>query len=272
VEAVYGYSGAEMLGRPFLELFRSEQRDDFASKLKDAAVVDQVKQVTKDGRTIYVGIKVSPFDFYGRRVLLVTTSDITQRLETEQQLIQASKMATMGEMATGIAHELNQPLSVIKTASAFFMRKIGKKEKLEKEVFLNIVKKISNNVDRATRIIQHMREFGRKSEVTTEKVQANEVFRRAMEIMGHQLKLREIKVIWELEEPLPSVMGDASRLEQVIVNLLVNARDAIEEKMKTGGDKERENHAQDQQQGEDGHNRGVRHGNRNSRSDPEPDF
>jgi histidine kinase len=60
-------------------------------------------------------------------VLLVTISDITKRLEAEQQLIQASKMATLGEMATGVAHELNQPLSVIKTASSFFMRKAEEK-------------------------------------------------------------------------------------------------------------------------------------------------
>lgn len=238
VESVYGSPDSEMLGKSFLGLFRSEQREDYALKLRSSAVIDQAKHVTKDGRTIFVGIRISPFEFYGRRVLLVTTSDITQRLEAEQQLIQASKMTTMGEMATGIAHELNQPLSVIKTASSFFMRKIGKKEKLEKDVFLNIVKKISNNVDRATRIIQHMREFGRKSEVTTEEVQPNEVLTRAMEIMGHQLKLRGIKVIWDLDEHLPTVLGDASRLEQVVVNLLVNARDAIEEKAKSRGESE----------------------------------
>jgi signal transduction histidine kinase len=80
----------------------------------------------------------------GRNVLLVTTSDITQRLETEQQFIQASKMATLGEMATGVAHELNQPLSVIKTASSFFIRKISRQEKIDDAILINMLGKIDS--------------------------------------------------------------------------------------------------------------------------------
>jgi histidine kinase len=80
-----------------------------------------------------VDIRISPSEYTGQRVLLVTISDVTKRLEAEQQLIQASKMATLGEMATGVAHELNQPLSVIKTASNFFMRKVKKKEPIRDE-------------------------------------------------------------------------------------------------------------------------------------------
>jgi len=87
-------------------------------------------------------------------VLLVTTSDITKRLETEQQLIQASKMATLGEMATGIAHELNQPLSVIKTASSFSMKKINKNEPIKIEILSNLLMKIDSNVDRAAKNYQ----------------------------------------------------------------------------------------------------------------------
>jgi histidine kinase len=147
----------------------------------------------------------------------------------------------MGEMATGVAHELNQPLSVIQTASSFFLRKISRKEKLDDEVFLKVAKKISSNVERASRIIHHMREFGRKSDGTTEKVHVNDVLRRAMDVMGHQLKARGIRVIWQLEESLPAIIGDASRLEQVIINLLVNARDSVEEKMRsTRGNEDRE--------------------------------
>ena len=71
-------------------------------------------------------------------------------------------MATLGEMATGVAHELNQPLSVIKTASRFFMKKINKKEKIEDEVLFTLSEEIDSYVDRATKIINHMRQFGRK--------------------------------------------------------------------------------------------------------------
>jgi histidine kinase len=165
----------------------------------------------------------------------VTTSDITKRLEAEQQLIQASKMATLGEMATGVAHELNQPLSVIKTASSFFMRKIDRGEKIDAQVLYELSKEIDSYVDRATRIIDHMRQFGRKPELTAESVQVNEVLQKAFEFFSQQLKLRGIAVQWRAQEGLPPIMADPGKLEQVIINLLINARDAIEERWE-GGD------------------------------------
>jgi histidine kinase len=179
---------------------------------------------------IVVNIRISPAEYPGRKVLLVTTSDITKRLETEQQLIQASKMATLGEMTTGIAHELNQPLSVIKTASSFSIKKIDKKELIEDDILFRILTKIDSNVDRATRIINHMRQFARKSDLDFEKVQINDVLQSAFEIFSQQLKLRGIRVLWDIEKDLPGINADAGRLEQVFINLLLNARDAIEEK------------------------------------------
>ena len=188
-----------------------------------------------------VTIRVSPSEFSGQRVLLVTTSDITKRLETEQQLIQASKMATLGEMATGVAHELNQPLSVIKTASSFIARKVERKEPLAEDILGTMAREIDSHVDRATKIINHLREFGRKPEMSMGPVQINEVLTRAFDIFSQQLKLREISVVWNLAENLPAITADSGRLEQVFINLLLNARDAIEEKwsapVRPAGDK-----------------------------------
>jgi histidine kinase len=133
-------------------------------------------------------------------------------------------------MATGVAHELNQPLTVIKTASNFLMKKIRKAERVDDEVLFTMASEIDGHVDRATKIMNHMREFGRKSDMRLDKVQVNEVLRRAFEFFSQQLKLRGIEVTWNLEEDLPMVMGDAGRLEQVFINLLLNARDAVEEK------------------------------------------
>jgi histidine kinase len=237
VGTVYGCSRTEATNRSFLELFRPGEREEYAARLKTSEFLNQARHMTKDGRTIYVNIRVSPSEYLGQKVLLVTTGDITERLEMEQQLIQASKMATLGEMATGVAHELNQPLAVIKTASNYFMRKVNRSEPIENKNLSTLAGKISTNVDRATKIINHMREFGRKSAVKMEKVHLNNVLRDAHDILSQQLKLRGIEVAWSLEENLRPIIGDAGRLEQVFINLLINARDAIEEKKEDVGKK-----------------------------------
>ncbi len=235
VQTVYGYTPRELIGRSFLLLFPEKEKSYYASKMAGSDTLDRVKQTHKSGKPLYVNIRISPSTISGKKVYLVTTSDITQRLEAEQQLIQAGKMATLGEMATGIAHELNQPLSVIKTTSSFFMDKIQKNEPINTQILSSMLAKVDSNVDRATRIINHMRQFARKSELQLERTQLNDVIRNALEIFSQQLKVRGIEIVLNLDPALPAILADPGRLEQVVINLLVNARDAIEEKWNRRG-------------------------------------
>jgi histidine kinase len=230
VAAVYGLTREDIIGRSFLNLFLPAERSRYAADIRTTAELNQVKHLHKNQSRLVVNVRISPGEYPGRKVLLVTTSDITKRLEAEQNLIQASKMATLGEMATGIAHELNQPLSVIKTASSFFIKKLDRQQAIEQGTLGTMLRKIDGNVDRATRIIDHMRQFARKSDLKLERIQLNEVLRRAFDIFSQQLKLRSIEVAWEIDPALPKIDADPGRLEQVFINLLINARDAIEER------------------------------------------
>ncbi|MEJ2724362.1 MAG: PAS domain S-box protein [Deltaproteobacteria bacterium] len=234
VSHVYGFDKEKMLATSFLDLFEKDERKKQEHRLRTANVIDRARHVRRDGNTIYVNIRVSSSEYMGQKVFLVTTSDITMRLIAEQQLIQASKMATLGEMATGVAHELNQPLSVIKTASSFLKRKVLNKERIPDDTLATMAGEIDSHVDRASNIITHMREFGRKSEVVTQKVQINDVLKRAYQFFSQQLKLREIEVTQDFDENLPHILADTNRLEQVFINLLINARDAIEKKWEKG--------------------------------------
>ncbi len=230
VRQVYGFEQFELLGKSILDLFREEDRAKYRRKLPRQELHDRVVHVAKDGSRLFVEVRVSPSELSGRKVLLVTSTDMTRRMEAEQQLIQASKMATLGEMVTGMAHELSQPLSVIKTAASFIRGKVARGEELPGDTLGALAAEIDGHVDRASRLINHLREFGRKPEMRLEPVDAGAVLGRALDIFSQQFRLRGIEVAQDIEVSLPLVLADAGRLEQVFINLLLNARDAIEEK------------------------------------------
>lgn len=235
VKTFYGFEKEELVNQLFLMLFDPNQKEDIVSKIKFAPYILREKQIQKSGNSFYASIRVASADYFGQRIIIVVTADITMRLMAEQQVIQAGKMAMLGEMATGVAHELNQPLTVIKTASSYLKRKVTQMEEIDGEILRTMAEEIDDHVDRASRIISHMREFGRKPEVVKERVQLNEVLLRAMDFFRQQLKRRGIEVVEDLDKALPFVFAESNRLEQVFINLLINARDAIEEKKRKEG-------------------------------------
>ena len=226
----YGAKKGELLDREFSAFFRPEDRQTLVGLVKSRREIAKVKHVDVWGRTMDVDMWVSPSEYSGRRVFLITINDITQRLEAEQHLIHASKMATLGEMSTGIAHELNQPLSVIKSSSSFCLKKIRQLQQIEAQTLARLMEKIDANVDRAEKIILHMRQFARKSEIRLVSVQINEVLQRTFEMFNQQLRIHGIETEWEKDGNLPRILADPDRLEQVFINLIMNARDAIEAK------------------------------------------
>ncbi|WP_027721295.1 PAS domain S-box protein [Maridesulfovibrio zosterae] len=229
VEEIYGYTFKEVVGHSFLLFFKEEERPDYEHLLKIKAEIGPCSQLQKSGSPIYAVLRISPAEFNGTKTLIVTCSDVTQKLKAEQQLIQASKMSTLGEMASGVAHELNQPLSILKTISNLMMRKVSREQYIDPEILTEMADGINSHVDRASKIITHMREFGRKSDLKTMPVQINDVLRRGFEFFSRQLRVRNITVEWDLNSHVPIIMADSNRLEQVVINLLINARDAIEE-------------------------------------------
>ena len=229
-ERTYGWNRTELLEMSFLDFFLPGERERYFSQVRAFTVLNRARHHTREGKPFYVDIMLSPSEYQQRPVFLVTTNDITDRLEAEQKVVQAGKMATLGEMATGVAHELNQPLTVIKTASSFLLRKIRREEPISPEALVTMAGEIDNHVDRASKIITHMRNFGRRTDHVLEQVRINEVLRAATEFFSRQLAQRNIEILWELAEDLPLVMATPNLLEQVFTNLLLNARDAIEER------------------------------------------
>ena len=131
----------------------------------------------------------------------------------EQKFIQAGKMATLGEMATGVAHELNQPLTVIKGAASYFLRKTRRSEPIAPETLSELSVEISGQVDRASDIINHMRAFGRKSDLALLDTDINGVVAQACEFLfGRQLVVHGITLETSLAPALPPVLAIPNRL------------------------------------------------------------
>jgi len=146
--------------------------------------------------------------------------------DKQEQLVQAGKLATLGELTTGIAHELNNPLNNIGlfVGNAIDLMMLGG---ADRERFLEELDSAMQQVRKASEIISHLRTFGRAAPVTREPVAINEVIRRSLSLMQEQMRLRQIEVQVDLCASDPVVVGSAIQLEQVFINLLTNARDAV---------------------------------------------
>jgi C4-dicarboxylate-specific signal transduction histidine kinase len=161
-----------------------------------------------------------------------TTQEMERReqelRDKQEQLVQAGKLATLGELTTGVAHELNNPLNNIGLYVGNVIDRIHMGE-LETERALSDLEKAMGQVRKATEIISHLRTFGRAAPVTFEPVDVDEVIERALSLMQEQLRLRAIEVDLDLCPDELIVLGNPIQLEQIFINLLTNARDALEE-------------------------------------------
>jgi len=144
---------------------------------------------------------------------------------TSAQLAQSAKLAAVGELAAGVAHELNQPLMVIRGHAQEMIEGNSVPENIIKDLRL-----IEKQTGRMMRIIDHLRAFARQSTGAFEQVNLNDVIDDSFTLITQQLKNLNIEIMKELDESIPRIWGDHNRLEQIFLNLMTNAKDAMEEK------------------------------------------
>lgn len=158
---------------------------------------------------------------------VLSAKDVTDLRHSEHQLIQASKLATLGEMATGIAHELNQPLGVIRMASTNCVKRIDK-GKAELDYLRGKLVRMGEQTERASQIINHMRVFGRKAEGVSEPFDLGTSLEEMATLARTQLHTQDISLRLAMSDEPAVVLGEKVIFEQVLLNLVSNARDAIE--------------------------------------------
>ncbi len=243
-EETYGYYKDELIGRNFQELGSFEYQEgafsllDSENQSESCVFSQRIKHYRQGGEPFYVEVKACSTTYQGRPAIILAASDITEIIEKDAQLFQASKMTTLGEMSAGIAHELNQPLNAIKIGNDFLRKQVEQNRTIPPDSLRQVVTSVAEQVNRASEIIRSLREFGRKPDFRKEMVSLNMTIGDVMKIIGQQLILQNIKVAYDLDEDSPQILANKNRLEQVIFNLVTNARDAIGHGNRAGEDGE----------------------------------
>ena len=160
-------------------------------------------------------------------VLSNAIDNMAEDLEaTQAQLVQSAKLASIGELASGVAHELNQPLMVIRGNAQLINRSL-RKGRLDPNKLIKRLEPVERNTKRMMNIIDHLRTFSRQSQTAFQPLNVNKIIDESFLMVGEQLRIRDIEVELDLDADLPKVKGDGNQLEQVFLNLITNARDAI---------------------------------------------
>jgi PAS domain S-box-containing protein len=240
-EHQYQYTRDELIGMSFWDLgVLDDSGHSYAlskKPLSNGVPGSRVyRHKRKDGSTFLMHLQARLSYWKERLAIIAAVWDVTEKLEQEAMIAQAGKMAILGEMATGIAHELNQPLNVIKLGSDFLLKSIRIGRPISEEDLSRTATELGAQVDRASGIINHLREFGRRAETTMHPMNINTSLKGVFTLLGTQLYKNGIKCELFLAEDLPPILGDENRLEQVFINLVVNAKDAMLSQEKAAGD------------------------------------
>jgi two-component system NtrC family sensor kinase len=159
-------------------------------------------------------------------LLAKSFNNMTQKLaEARMQLFQSDKMASLGRLAAGVAHEINNPLTAVLTYSSFLLKRIKDNPQLEED--LNV---IVRETKRSREIVKSLLDFARQSVPKKSNADINEILDSALAVIENQLSLKQIKLEKNLDENLPQIKIDSNQMQQVFINLLVNASDAVNEK------------------------------------------
>jgi PAS domain S-box-containing protein len=226
MEVMFALSRKEVLRQPLEMVFPIELVEEFR-RVKDQPGVHNLYKFrleTRAEETRIANIAIAPlvsrdFRTVGRIILI---DDITDQTEMEGQLAQAEKLSSIGLLAAGVAHEVNTPLAVISSYAQMLARQLKGDEKLGP-----LLEKITQQTFRASEIVNGLLNFSRTSGAEYRETDVNAIIRDTLTLLDHQFKTAQIRVEMSLMSGLPPIMGNAGKLQQVFLNLFLNAKDAM---------------------------------------------
>lgn len=215
--------------------YRVRNRDGDWLWIQDEVRIVHTAHVDQPGRVEIMG---SWLDITARRQAEANRQQALEQLEAQKSLaMRSDRLRSLGEMAAGIAHELNQPLAGVRGLSEHILLAISRDWALPRAKIQERVEKIVAQADRMIHIIDHVRVFAREAgRPEMSSMDVNDVVRAAMDMHGVQFRSRGIELTCRLQDDLPASWGNSYSLEEVVLNLLSNARDAIIERLEGAGE------------------------------------
>jgi PAS domain S-box-containing protein len=226
LDALVGVPRGGALGKNICEVLPPELLAEIAMR----ATLEQVSGIYKfplrnrAGQSLVVNVSIAPLvgksgEKLGRLILI---EDITERMNLEEQMVQNEKLTSLGLLAAGVAHEVNTPLAVISNHIQMLARQLPGDDPRHK-----IIDKIVKQTFRASEIVNNLLNFSRTAAAEFTEVNLNQVIEETLSLVAHPFKTSRVNVIRNLHGELPHVLGSTNRLQQVFLNLFLNARDAM---------------------------------------------
>src|SRR5579862_3319335 len=226
MEVMYALPRWQTLTQPVRTVFPAEFVEEFYRVRQNAGINNLYKfrLKTPAGETRTVNVAIAPlvtrkFQVIGRLVIM---DDITERVELEGQLSQADKLSSIGLLAAGVAHEVNTPLAVISSYTQMLAKQLqGDPQKS------GLLEKITRQTFRASEIVSNLLNFSRTSGTEFADVDINKIILDTLALLEHQFKTAKIQVQSDLTPKISAIQGNPGRLQQVFLNLFLNAKDAM---------------------------------------------
>jgi PAS domain S-box-containing protein len=231
-----GYEQPQLLGRPLETLVspgrRATLNEAVAATVHGRQVDNLELQVIRgDGRLGQFSVNLSPMwdDAGNVTSLVVVMTDITDSATLQSKLMHAEKMAAVGQLVSGVAHEVNNPLTAILGFADLLMENSELPESARKDLRV-----ILQEAQRTKQIVQNLLSFARQMPPQRKAVQLNPILHNTMQLRAYDFQSHGVEVIEKLDQNLPSVIGDSHQLQQVFLNILNNAYDAVRESPRAG--------------------------------------
>jgi two-component system, NtrC family, sensor kinase len=225
MEQLFGVARQEAVGRQLSSLLPEELSREIAARGDGEQITGIYKQrLQHQGKPLTLNVSITPLvSKSGERIgRLLLFDDVTQRERMEEQMSQTEKLTSLGLLAAGVAHEVNTPLAVISNYIQMLAKQMPEGDPRQ-----TIIEKIVKQTFRASEMVNNLLNFSRTGAGEAADVDVNRVVEETLSLVAHPLKSSQIQVVKQLGEFLPPIRGSANKLQQVFLNLFLNARDAM---------------------------------------------